>query len=129
MCSSVIWGLLIVGGILYPPNKYIISNTHVIIQRYIGDIKIPLEDIQDIRRFTKKDKNSCLSGIRADGVFGNCGLYRSNIHGKLYVYTRRDSNWTLIVTSRKKYVIAPNDIHLIDVIQDKIIKVKNNHNK
>jgi hypothetical protein len=117
----ILWTAIIGGGILYSPNKYMVSNTNLIIKRYLGNIKIPLEEIQDIRIFTEQDKKGLLGIYRAEGAFGNFGLYCTNIHKKLHVYTRRDSNWTLIVTSRKKYVIAPNDIYLIDVIQDKII--------
>jgi hypothetical protein len=120
-----LWTVIIVGGILYPPNKYMVNKTHLIIKRYLGDIKIPLEEIQEIRLFTKNDMKGCYGIVRADGAFGTCGLYSTNIHKKLHVYTRRDSNWTLIVTSRKKYVIAPNDVHLIDAVREQILKITN----
>jgi hypothetical protein len=49
-------------------------------------------------------------------------MFSSNIHKILHVYTRRNSNWTLIVTPSEKYVIAPNDAHLIKAVQEQIKK-------
>jgi hypothetical protein len=122
----ILWFVIIVGGILYSPYKYLLSDTHLIIKRYLGNIKIPFEQIQDIHLFTAIDKKGFYKPFGAIGSFGTLGIFRSNIHKKLYFYTRRDSNWTLIITAKKKYVIAPNDIHLIEAVQKQIAKI-NSH--
>jgi hypothetical protein len=117
----VLWIIIIIGGISYSPYLYVLNNTHLIIKRCLGNIKIPLEQIQYIQLFTPIDKKGFFRTFGAIGSFGTLGLFRTNIHKKLYFYTRRDSNWVLIVTLQRKYVIAPNDIHLIDAVQELII--------
>ncbi|MDR1170168.1 MAG: PH domain-containing protein [Prevotellaceae bacterium] len=113
-----LWIAIMLAGILCTPNKYTVSKTHLTVKRYLGDIKIPLKEIQDIRLFNRK--GLVFDGISSDGTFGTYGILRTDIHEKLYIYTRRDSNWTLVVTSRKKYVIAPNDLYLINVVKEQI---------
>ncbi|MDR1340286.1 MAG: PH domain-containing protein [Prevotellaceae bacterium] len=114
--------LIVVFGILYTPYRYMLTETALMIKRYFGNITIPLTQIQEIRLFADTDKKGIIRAFGVGGFAGNYGIFSSNIHKILHVYTRRNSNWTLIVTPQKKYVIAPNDIHFIEAVQEQIKK-------
>ena len=122
MQHAVMFGLLLalfsiipVLGFLNTPYKYILTNTELIIKRQIKDTVIPWASISQIRLMTKEDKKGMLRTFGVEGAFGAYGKYQSLKHKKLFVNVRRYTNWTLIVTNGKKYVIAPDDIQLIEV--------------
>ena len=110
-------------GFIYTPYRIVLTESHLILYRHIGNILIPIQQITTIRLFNPVDRKGIFRTFGAEGVFGNWGLYKSAAHKRLYVYTRRGSNWTLIITPNKKYVIAPNDLKLIDVAQEQMKKV------
>jgi hypothetical protein len=105
-------------GFLYVPYRFMLTKTHLIIKRYCGDIVLPIKEIMEIRLFTANDKKGLFGYCRVDGIFLHYGLYSTKIHKTLHVYTRRDSNWMLLVTSKKKYIFAPNDIRLVEMVQN-----------
>jgi hypothetical protein len=102
--------------IIYTPYSYTLSNTHLSINRYFGNIVIPLKEILEIRLFTATDKK---------GIYGwGFNIYKTNIHRKLHVYIRRQyKNWILIVTPEKKYVIAPDDLRLIHAVKTRLARI------
>ena len=71
---------------------------------------------------TPDDKKGMWRTFGADACFGSWGYYQTAKHKKLNVFTRRYNNWTLIITDKKKYVIAPNDSQLIDAVAQQIGK-------
>jgi hypothetical protein len=107
-----------IAGFLCVPYRFMLTKTHLIIKRYCGDIVLPIEKIMEIRLFTANDKKGLFGYCRVDGCFLHYGLCKTKAHKILHVYTRRDSNWILLVTSKKKYVFAPNDIHLVEMVQN-----------
>jgi len=111
-------------GFICTPCKYILTKSELIIKRHYKDIVIPLQNIQLIRLMMPDDKKGMTGIASADACFGWWGYYRTSKHKKLNVFTRRYSNWTLIVTDRKKYVIAPDDPQLINAVAQQIGKTE-----
>ena len=128
---KIIWGsmtalflVISILGYFCTPYKYILTNTELIIKRYFKDIVIPLQSIKLIRLMTKDDKKGIFRTFGADACFGSWGYYSTTKHKKLTVFTRRWNTWTLIETDQKKYVIAPNDLQLIDAVMQQIGKTE-----
>ena len=119
--------LIFVLGFIITPYKFILTNYELIIKRHFKDIVIPLEDINLIRLMSPDDKKGLIRTFGADGCFGSWGYYQTSIHKKLQVYTRRYNNWTLIITNGKKYVIAPDDLKLIDATMQQIGQTQADH--
>ena len=119
-CFTVLFLGMSILGYICTPNKYILTNSELIIKRYFKDIAIPLQSIKLIRLMTKDDKKGLLRTFGADACFGSWGYYSTAQHKKLTVFTRRWNNWTLIVTEQKKYVISPDDPQLIDAVAQQI---------
>ena len=117
--AALFLGIFIL-GVICTPHKYILTNSHLIIKRYIKDIVIPLQNIKYIRLMTSDDKKGMWRTFGAEGAFGSWGYYSTSAHKNLIVFARRYDNRTLVVTDRKKYVIAPDDLQLIDVTAQQI---------
>ena len=103
-------------GIICTPHKYILTDFQLIVKRHYKDIEIPLQNIKCIRQMTANDKKGMLRTFGAEGVFGSWGYYSTSTHKELMVFARRYDNRTLVITDRKKYVIAPDDLQLIDAV-------------
>jgi len=121
--SALFWGVFIF-GVIYTPHKYILTSSHLIIKRYFKDIVIPLKTIKSIRLMTPNDKKGMLRTFGAEGAFGSWGYYSTSAHKKLIVVARRYNNRTLIITDRETYVIAPDDLQLIDMTAQQIGQVE-----
>ena len=119
--SFILFLLLIVIGFLFTPHKYVLTTTHLIIKRYWRDISIPLASIQEIQQIEKK---TIWRSFGYAGPFGYFGIFSSSRNGKLYVLARRYNNWTLVASDRKKYVIAPDDLQLIEATAQQICQTE-----
>lgn len=112
--------VILIVGIVNTPYKYVLTNAHLIVKRHLKDIVIPLENIKYIRLMTKDDKKGLIRIFGAEGSFGAYGYYQTALHKNLIVFVRRYNNWALVVTDQKKYVIAPDDLQLIDMAAQQI---------
>jgi len=126
-CMIAMFLCIFILGIICTPHKYILTDSHLIVKRYYKDIVIPLQNIKSIRLMTANDKKGMLRTFGADGVFGSWGYYSTSAHKKLIVFARRYNNRTLVITDRKKYVIAPDDLQLIDTTAKQIGQIEPNH--
>jgi len=116
-----LWGIMFVtflpisiAGFVATPYKYVLTGTDLIIKRYLRDIRIPLSKIQSIQLIPKEDKKTIWRSFGFAGPFGYFGFFTSSKYAKLSVFARRNDNWTLIIADGKKYVIAPDDLQLIE---------------
>jgi len=119
-CMMALFLGILIGGIICTPHKYILTNSCLIIKRYLRDIVIPLHNIKSIRLLTPDDKKGLLRSLGVEGAFGSWGYYSTSAHKKIFVLARRYDNWTLIVTDREKFVIAPDELQLIDLTAQQI---------
>lgn len=129
----VIWGSttvlflsIFVLGVIITPYKYILTTSKLIIKRHYKDIVIPLQNIEIIRLMTDNDKKGTIRTFGAEGAFGSWGYYSTSMHKKVIVLARRYDNRTLIITDRSNYIIAPNDLQLVEATTQQIGKTETN---
>ena len=72
--------------------------------------------IESKKRHCKGQKWSVAYKFAVEGVWGYCGIYASKIHKNLYIYASQSKNWILIETERKNYIVSPENLDMIDVI-------------
>ena len=105
------------------PHKFILTNTHFIIKRRLKDSVIPLQNIKEIRLVSPAERKRLILNNLA--MFGHRGFlcHYPTKYKKIIMYSghRRD-NWTLLFTDRGKFLIAPNDLQLIDATMQQIRK-------
>jgi len=111
-----IWGCLVLAYIS-TAHKFILTNSHFIIKRYLKDSAIPLQNIKSIRPVTMKQF------YRNHLWVSPFGHYPSKLKS-IISYSCRWNNWVLLTTDRGKFLISPNDMHLIDATIQQIEKVK-----
>lgn len=103
-----------IAGFICTPHQYILTKSELIIRRHIGNAVIPLADLRAVRLMTPADKKGIWRSFGSEGMFGVYGYYSSPRFKRLTVFARRYNHWTLLITERKKYVIAPDDLQLVD---------------
>ena len=60
-------------------------------------------------------KNMITPRILCDCILDE-SIYASKIHKNLYIYASQSKNWILIETERKNYIVSPENLDIIDVI-------------
>ena len=115
---SIILLLLVVMVVTYfcIPRKIIVTDTDIVLYNHGFKRRIPKCDILKARSVTAKDRNGLWRKFAVEGVWGYCGIYASKIHKNLYIYASQSKNWILIETERKNYIVSPENLDIIDVI-------------
>ena len=115
---SIILLLLVIMVVTYfcIPRKIIVTDTDIVLYNHGFKRKIPKCDILKARSVTAKDRNGLWRKFAVEGVWGYCGIYASKIHKNLYIYASQNKNWILIETERKNYIVSPENLDIIDVI-------------
>ena len=112
-------------GLYKTPISYKVLNSDLLIISRFSQVSINIRDIRNLRIFDSKDRKGLIRIFGAEGVIGNIGFYSSTRNSKMTILTSRDTNWTLISTKdNKKIVISPDDLGLINVVNDLIYKMK-----
>ena len=80
-----------------------IDNNNIVINKMIGKIVIPKDEIVSVTR-----KNGMMSDIRvfgSGGYFGYLGIFRDKNKEKYYAYVNNGNNMIMISTKDKRYVV------------------------
>lgn len=57
------------------PMQISLNNENIVIKRMNRDLTVPLNDVQEIRRFTQEEKNDIIRTNGSGGVFGYLGNF------------------------------------------------------
>jgi hypothetical protein len=102
-------GLVIALSYAYSTKSYLISEGSVFVQRLIGRVGIPLDDIREVRRAESDDFKGCIRLFGNGGLFGYYGLYRTSKLGKCNWYVTNRKNAVILITRAKTVVLSPDD--------------------
>lgn len=88
----------------------------MIISRF-SQVSINIQDIRNVKIFDSEDKKGLVRTFGVEGVMGYIGYYSSIKHKKMTILASRYTNWILIITKgNKKFVISPDNLDLVSVI-------------
>lgn len=93
---------------IFSPAGYKLTESDLIIERQIKDIKIPLSKIEQVRRIAKKDFFRGVARGGVGGVFGFFGKILSWNIGIYYAYFTNENN-AIFIKSDRIIVISPDD--------------------
>jgi hypothetical protein len=115
--------VILLGGILlfcylYSPRKYSIDKEKLTIHRSISDINIPIKSISEIRRVDNMELTGMVRTLGVGGLFGNYGKFYAQRLGSITLYATQSKNYILIVADKKKYLITPDDMKIIDDVKE-----------
>ncbi len=113
--------LLLLVLFLYMPQKYLISNEELIVQRIIGNFKV---DRKSILKVIHPDKSYLSFVVRVfgnSGLFGYTGYFWNKSFGKMHWFVTQRKNYVVVdIGTKRKIVLSPNDYNgLIDALQQK----------
>jgi len=107
---ALLFPLLICLAYAYSPRGYAISGGAIVITRLIGNIRVPLADIREIRAGTPDDFTGCLRLWGNGGLFGYYGTYQTAKLGKCYWYVTNRSRTVIVATQTRILVLSPDDL-------------------
>lgn len=95
---------------LYSPQAYKVSGRSILIKRLIGTVRLPLDNIRELRAGTSDDFRKCIRLWASGGLFGYYGLFKTAKLGKCGSYMTNRSHSVVVVTGERTVVLSPNDV-------------------
>jgi hypothetical protein len=108
--ADVIIVLLILLAFAYSPRGYAIDSGSLIIKRLVGNIRMPLETLREVRAGAPADFTGCIRLAGNGGLFGYYGLFRTAKLGKSSWYITNRSRTVIVRTDSKTLVLSPDDV-------------------
>ena len=102
--------LIILVAYSYSPRGYILEGRSLVVQRLAGQVRIPLDEVREVRRITPDDLRGCLRLWGSGGLFGYYGLFSSSQLGRFTQYATSRKNSVLLITGTKRFVVSPDDV-------------------
>ena len=121
MTSCCSWDLsviliTIIANIILLAVAIVSFDTDIRISRIIGDVSIPLSDIQEIERTNKNDTKDSIRTFASGGLWGYLGKFKSPNLGNYTMYVTNASQMITIRTKENVYIISCNN-------SDKIVEI------
>jgi hypothetical protein len=102
--------LLIVATYAYSPRSYSTSERSIIVERLIGNVRLPLDDLREVRAGTADDFRGCIRLFGNGGLFGYYGLFRTSKLGMSTWYVTNRKNTVVLIAGGKTLVFSPDDV-------------------
>jgi len=107
---ALLFPLLIALAYAYSPRGYVLTEDAIVIKRLIGDVRVPLAGIREIRAGTPADFTGCIRIWGNGGLFGYYGLFRTARLGKCSWYVTNRGKTVIVSTQSKVLVLSPDDV-------------------
>ncbi|MGA2134838.1 MAG: PH domain-containing protein [Bryobacteraceae bacterium] len=108
--ADVLIPLLLLLAYAYSPRGYAIESGSLAIKRLIGNIRVPLESLREVRAGTSADFTGTIRLAGNGGLFGYYGLFRTAALGKSSWYVTDRSRTVIVKTDSKTFVLSPDDV-------------------
>jgi hypothetical protein len=108
--AGCVSALIVVAAYAWSPRGYAIADGSIVVSRLIGNVRIPLDGIREVRAATADDFRGCLRLFGNGGLFGYYGLYRTSKLGRSTWYVTNRSKAVVVITGAKTVLVSPDDI-------------------
>lgn len=109
--------LLLIGAWIFSISSYSLSEDYLTIHRPIGDVKISLDEIKEIRHLDKFNMLGTIRTFGSGGLFGYYGKFYIPKLGHVNMFCTQRIHQILIITKdEKKRIISPDDLGLYEKI-------------
>jgi hypothetical protein len=95
----------------YSPRGCTVREGAIVVDRRIGEVRIPLAGIREARTATPEDLRGCLRLWASGGLFGYYGLFRTSKLGRCWWYVTNRRNIVVVVTAAQTSLFSPDDTH------------------
>ncbi|MDR3701841.1 MAG: PH domain-containing protein [Candidatus Sulfopaludibacter sp.] len=94
----------------WSPRGYTVEGQTLLVQRTIGTVRIPLQEIRELRAGAADDFEGAIRLFGNGGLFGYYGLFQTAKLGKCTWYVTNRSKAVVIVAGAKTVVVSPDDV-------------------
>jgi hypothetical protein len=102
--------VVILGVYAYSPQSYAVRERSIVVKRLIGNVRIPLDDVREVRAAAADDFRGCIRLWGSGGCFGYYGLFRTSKLGKCTWYVTNRRHCVVVITGAKTAVFSPDDV-------------------
>ena len=106
---AIVGATIIFLSYAYSPRGYAISDGSIVVKRLLGSVRIPLDDIREVRRATPDDFRGGIRLFGDGGLFGYYGLFQTSKLGKSHWYMTNRANGVVVIGRDKTYVLSPDN--------------------
>jgi hypothetical protein len=104
-----IFALLFLAAYAWSPTGYEIVGGDVVIKRLIGNVRIPISGIRDVRLATRDDLSGSMRLFGSGGLFGYYGLFRNSTLGTSNWYVTDRSHAVMLAGDSGTAIVSPDD--------------------
>jgi hypothetical protein len=108
--AGCLTALILIGAYAWSPRGYAVSDGTITVNRLIGNVRVPLDGVREVRAATKDDFRGCLRLFGNGGLFGYYGLFRTSKLGKSTWYVTNRGKAVVVVTGKKTVLFSPDDV-------------------
>jgi|SRR6185312_2018382 len=107
---GILFALILAAAYAWSPTGYSIGDGFLSVHRVIGNLRIPLASIREVRIASSEDLQGSLRIFGSGGLFGYYGIFRSPKLGKSTWFVTRHSHAVIVMTSAGNFVLSPDDV-------------------
>jgi hypothetical protein len=112
---------VIIGCYVYAPECYRLDDATLSVVRPIGNVRVNLADISEIRPLADDEKKGMIRTFGVGGLFGYFGKFYAGKIGNFTLYgTQRKNNVLIVKRQGDKIVLTPDDMHLVEDVKAKL---------
>jgi hypothetical protein len=94
----------------WAPRGYTVAGQILTVHRLAGNVRIPLQEIRELRPGAADDFQGVIRLFGNGGLFGYYGLFQTTKLGKCTWYVTDRNKTVVIVTGAKTIIISPDDV-------------------
>ena len=101
---------VIILGYAFSPQRYEVVGREIVVNRLIGDVRVPLDALREVRRAGPEDLRGAIRLWGSGGLFGYYGLFRTSKLGKCRWFVTNRRNLVVVVTDSKTTLYSPDAV-------------------
>ena len=99
--------LIVAGAYAFAPRGFRIVGGEVHIVRPLGPIRIPLREVQEVRRLDRSEIGGAIRTMGSGGLFGFYGFFRNKRLGNFRMYVT-DRSRLVLLRANGTFVLSPD---------------------
>jgi uncharacterized membrane protein YphA (DoxX/SURF4 family) len=110
VAAGILFALILAAAFAWSPRGYSIADGFLSVHRLIGNLRIPLASIREVRIASPEELQGSLRIFGSGGLFGYYGNFRSPNLGKSTWFVTRYSHAVIVAASAGNFVLSPDDV-------------------
>jgi hypothetical protein len=110
IAAEAISAILFAAAYAWSPTGYAIADGFIVIRRVVGNVRIPVASIREMRAASTDDLRFSMRIFGSGGLFGYYGLFRNSKLGTSNWYVTNRKHAVVLVSDSGTAVISPDDV-------------------